>query len=175
MGSFNPYGEVRLEGCARSPSRSPRVAGFRVTFGPAGRWVAGCGGPKSRSRPPPIRLRVPVAVFVVTRGDVAPGVIDRPASAVACHGRRRRLVLRIAPALAASATLKTNRLRARLGTGTPPQADSAAGDRLRLPNLFRSRSPISNAKRNLENHGPTNRSTMSSAKVTLNPYRNVSD
>ena len=33
--------------------------------------MAGCGGPKSRSRPPPIRLRVPVAVFVVTRGDVA--------------------------------------------------------------------------------------------------------
>jgi hypothetical protein len=61
----------------------------------------------------------------VTRGDVAPGVIDRPASAVSCHGRRRRLVLRIAPALAASATLKTNRLRAKLGRDrrlkrTPP-------------------------------------------------------
>jgi len=42
-------------------------------------------------------------------------------------------------------------------TGPPPQADSAAGDRLRLPDLFRSRSPISNATRDLENHRHTNR------------------
>ena len=82
---------------------------------------------------------------------------------------------RSAPALAASATLKTNRLRARPGTVTPASGGLRRRRPLEAPEPFRSRSPITNATRNLENHRPTERSTMPSAKVTLHPYQNVSD
>jgi hypothetical protein len=59
------------ERCARSPARSPGAAGSRGPFGRAGRWVAGGGGPKSRSRPQPIRLRLSGPASIVTHGGAA--------------------------------------------------------------------------------------------------------
>ena len=74
------------------------------------------------------------------------GWIHRPASAVSCHGTRRRLVLRIAPALAASATLKTNRLRVRPGTG------SAASSGLRRRRPLEAAGPVSQPLTDFECH-----------------------
>jgi hypothetical protein len=76
---------------------------------------------------------------------------------VSCHGRRDAWFCESLRLWWPPQPSKPTDCASGLGPGAPPQADSSDGDRLRLPALFRSRSPITNATRNLENHRPTNR------------------